>query len=140
MQASQRNTARRNDYSSLSTAVSSYVSNNNGKMPNDQASTASDAKVSKTWLNSTGKDPDGEDYTISVITCPKGTSTNCGASAPTRNGESTSSGTFQAYIIKNAYCSDGAPTYKIGIRNFVIYGYIENGANTNGTYCLQSNA
>ena len=35
MQMSQRNTRRRNDYSALSTMITTFVSNNNGNMPQE---------------------------------------------------------------------------------------------------------
>ena len=124
MQSSQRNTSRRNDYSSLSTMVTSYVGNNNGNMP---------TKIVKTWLNANGTDPDGEDYTeTTVINCTS--SSDCRvSSAPARNSN-------QVYVLTAATCNNGAIAFKKGKRNFVVYGYIENGANTDGTYCLASNA
>lgn len=135
MQSSQRNTQRRNDYSSLSTQVTQFVSNNNGNMP---------TKVVKTWLNSSGKDPDAVNYTeTNVVDCAntsnQETRTVDGVSitkacktpaTPARNSD-------QAYIIKAATCNGRTPQYKQGDRNFAIYGYVESGA-SDSTYCLAS--
>lgn len=126
MQASRRNTQRKNDYASLSTKISEYASANNGALP---------SKIKKTWLNSTGNDPDGESYTeTDVLTFKAGqtNSFNSNTHKPDRN-------TNQVYIITDATCTDGAPSTKTGKRNFVVYGYVEEGTEK-GTYCLASNA
>ena len=140
MQMSQRNTRRKNDYSALSTQITTYVSNNNGSMP-----TAVQAK----WLNSEGKDPDGNTYKSTVKTCTS-TTTNCDVSVCTtantsctnkqisRNAEGSS---YQVMIIKAAECNGAKPKYKNGERNFVVYGYIETvtgSITANDSYCLAS--
>ncbi len=129
MQSAQRNTARRNDYSSLSTMVTSYVGNNNGNMP---------SKIKATWLNANGKDPDDEPYTeTTVVDCTLSTNQTtdkeCSVGDLGRNAN-------QVYVIIGATCTNGTPKFKQGKRNFVVYGYIEDGANTDGTYCSASNA
>ena len=135
MQSSQRNTQRRNDYSSLSTQVTQFVSNNNGKMPTE---------IVRTWLNAGGTDPDGVNYTqTTVVDCAntsnRETRTVDGASianacktpaTPARNSN-------QAYIIKAATCNGRTPIYKQGERNFAILGFVESGTGAS-TYCLAS--
>ena len=118
MQTAQRNSQRRNDYNNLSTQVTDYAVNHNGVYPN---------KISSLWMNYKGTDPDGNPYTETDITedIPS-------ASAIQRNNN-------QVYIIKKATCANGNPTsIDARVKDFVVYGYMEDGHNTHGTYCLQS--
>ncbi len=133
MQMSQRNTRRRNDYSALSTMITTFVSNNNGNMPQK-------TDIKATWLNSEGKDPDGEAYTVGNVAACATTATGEGDSPTYCNG-STNPGrnSKQFYIYTNADCTGSKPKYKKGARNFVIYGYLE--GTTGGEaayYCLAS--
>ena len=115
--------------------VTSYVGNNNGKMP------ATADTIKSTWFNANGEDPDGVKYYAGLKDCANtNTCKNDGSTNPTvvRNGTSTTNP--QAWLLTQATCENGNPTYKQGKRNFVIFGYIEDGANTDGTYCLASNA
>ncbi|MBQ6320739.1 type II secretion system protein [Candidatus Saccharibacteria bacterium] len=132
MQSAQRNTRRRNDYSSLSTMISSYVSNNNGNLPTTD-------KIKATWLNAQGQDPDGEPYkSWVVVDCS--TNKKCEPIPAADNiyaSDKISRNEGQFYLYTSASCVDGTPTFKQGRRNFAIYGYIEDGANTAGTYCLE---
>jgi len=157
MQMSQRNTRRKNDYSALSTQVTTYVSNNNGAMPTDAK------KIQRAWLNSDGTDPDGNYYNIGLVDCPTTSTTAsnaCGVKASsnassnanelsrtstavtTINADNVGTQSHQVYVITSATCSGAQPVYKSGKRNFVIYGYVEtrtSGIDTaNDHYCLAS--
>ena len=117
MQAAQRNTQRRNDYNSLSTQITNYATNHNGGYP---------ATVMSTWFNSQGTDPDGEPYsTTSVVDKP------ATANTPGRNSN-------QAYVYKKAVCDTAGNPATGKNKEFVVWGYVEEGAGTAGTYCLSS--
>jgi len=134
MQMSQRNTRRRNDYSALSTMVTTYVSNNNGTMPNT-------GDIRATWLNSEGKDPDGENYVNwSVSDCAAtATGTGTGSNAFCNGSNNPGRNSTQFYIYRKATCNGAKPIYKAGNRNFVIYGYLEGTTNGDAAYyCLAS--
>ncbi len=75
MQRSQRDTQRRNDYSTLSAAMTSYMTNNNGKLPTANSSNATVLDADK-YVNDTGSDPDGYTYYVGAIVCDKATSTD----------------------------------------------------------------
>lgn len=132
LQRSQRDTQRRNDYSMLSTAVTNYISNNNGrltKLVND--TTSGKELLSKTWINSEGLDPNGRPYYLKAFTYdgwaknsywqPQG-ATDVGS---------------EVYVITGANCNDSdqfgnsVPHKDPAIRAYAVYGYLE-GA---GTYC-----
>ena len=125
MQRSQRDTQRRNDYSSFSSAITTYITNNNGKMPTGATDLTAD------MLNRNGTDPYGNDYQIGFVVCSNGGG-GCTASPKTEPG----SGESHVFLMTNATCDGSTPTYKSGSRNFVIYGAIEN---TPHVYCLASN-
>lgn len=117
LQRNQRDTQRRQDYSNLSSAVTSYTTNNNGKLP---------SSMNATDLNANGQDPQGYDYDIKVVdagtTCTPGLNNN----------------KMIVCVVRKASCgSDGiTPTAKTGAnRAFVVYGYTEGGG---GKYCLAS--
>ena len=121
LQRSQRDTQRRNDYSMLSTAISNYMANNNGKL--DKLSGSLDPK---TYVNKDGKDPDGKDYIVTAVKCPAN-STACNMkSDPAVNN---------VYVVINADCESSmnghpAPRYNSSSRAFAIYGYLESGSKT----------
>ena len=108
MQRAQRDTQRRNDYSTLSANLTMYITNNNGSLP---------ATVAATMVNSQGTDPEGNTYSITVNTTGCQSSSSCSITAPS---------TGQIVVVTNATCSGGKPAYKKGARNFVVYGYMEN--------------
>lgn len=140
MQRSQRDTQRRNDYSALSSNMTAFMTNNNGKLP-------STGKLDPSkYINGTGKDPDGYVYALEVVVCTSGSS-GCNAgniskvtTAATAYGSvsTTKDKSHYVYVMVNADCSGSgsngaeAPAYNNSSRAFAIYGYLESG---NGTYC-----
>ena len=131
MQSAQRNRQRQQDYSNFSTMITTYVGNNNGKMP---AATA----IKKEWFNSTGLDTDGLQYpdgNIKIVACTSASNCKAPSGYPAREKNK------QAVLLTSATCTDGEPAYtKSGPRSFVIYGYYESGNNVDSTYCLASHA
>ena len=137
MQRSQRDTQRRNDYSQLSAAMTSYMTSNNGSLP-----AAGKLDPSK-YINDSGTDPSGFVYALNVIKC---TSTSC-ADTKVKNGTTDSADTaygtktttkgesHYVTVFTNAKCVDGQPAYAKSARAFAVYGYLESG---NGTYCNSS--
>ena len=135
LQRSQRDTQRRNDYSMLSTAVTSYISNNGGKV--SKLANGDNSYRSLTpnkWINADGKDPNGDDYTVIACTFKSwnGGKCNAGAKATPAAG--------RVYIITSANCTgtdsqgNSMPATANGVRKFVIYGYLESG----GFYCQEN--
>ena len=125
MQRSQRDTQRRNDYSALSANMTQYMTNNNGSLPS--ALTSAD---SVKYINTTGNDPDGLPYRLSVKACASG---SCSFSFVNDNMRENGS---QVFVVTNATCENGALAYSKSKRAFAIYGQLETGS---GTYC-QSNS
>jgi len=120
LQASQRDTQRRNDYSALSAAMVAYMTNNNGALPENGS--LDPAK----YINSDGKDPNGDTYALEVVDYAGDYSiyTSVGF------GETT------VYVVKHAGCEDGDLVEKESDRVFAIYGSLENEPYT---YCLSTN-
>ena len=130
LQRSQRDTQRRQDYADLSSAISNYMTNNNGKLPPE----SSGKLKADQYINSTGKTPDGLDYTIKVVET-NDASSNVKEIKPS----STSSDTVKrtVYVYTHANCDGSAagtgysmPKYDSSSRAYAIYGYLES-----GTYC-----
>lgn len=151
LQRSQRDTQRRNDYSMLSTAVTSYITNNGGRI--EKLTKTNDPNTSldtKKWINAEGTDPNGFEYKLYACSYNKwhSSSSVCGQSAnvdttsggPKPSTDPTSNGS-EVFIITFANCngtdSDGnsAPDADAGIRSYVIYGHLEG----SGTYCQDNN-
>ena len=130
LQRNQRDTQRRNDYSMLSSAITSYSSNNGGKIDRLYGTDASGCNtlVAKNFINQEGKDPDGKNYTLVACKADKFS----GHEKPSAgevwvvigaNCEGSASGTGNAY-----------PKKTNSTRAFAIYGYVENGF----SYCSAS--
>lgn len=136
LQRSQRDTQRRNDYSMLSTAVTSYISNNGGKvskLANGDSSYRSLAP--EKWINAEGTDPNGEEYELIACTFNSWNGGKCNA------GAKAAPAAKRVYVITGASCAgtdangNSQPATNKGIRAFVIYGYLESG----GFYCQENN-
>lgn len=137
LQRSQRDTQRRNDYSSLSANMTAYMTNNNGSLPADGVgNTVLGANAAKNYINKDGTDPNGLTYGINVYTC---TSADCpGTADNTTNFKFTAPVTTsatQVRIIKKATCNGGFVKYLNSTRAFAILGQLESG---NGYYCTAS--
>ncbi len=144
MQRNQRDTQRRNDYSALSTSITNYMTNNNGRFPGVCATTQATSPDGRTGIckdttkyinnsdndgNKLAEDPSGNDYILTVV--------NNLANASITTAATTDQGS-KVYVIQGADCSGtgdlgSAPAAKSGSRNFAIYGQLES-----GTYCLAS--
>ena len=149
MQRSQRDTQRRNDFSQFSASMTSYMTNNNGSLPQkftnvaENATDASTADAGK-YINSTGKDPNGMVYQLYVATCANNTS-DSGFCTVTYGGTSagslskivnaTTEAATKLILVKNAGCKDGKVVYKKSNRAFAVFGNLETG---NGSYCSAS--
>ncbi|MDO4526941.1 MAG: type II secretion system protein [Candidatus Saccharibacteria bacterium] len=157
LQRSQRNTQRRNDYSMLSSAITSYMSSNNGKIANllkTGSSTSTKKQLDPVrWVNSTGLDPNGNPYDVIAYstngyTWPtEGSKVEGTSSAPgdTLSGKITVDGTefaagapaSQVFVIIGGNCNgvdsngDPMPKKDKAARSFAIYGFMEGG----GYYC-----
>ena len=136
LQRSQRDTQRRNDYSMLSTAISNFATNNNGKLANLIPSGNTKTLDAKTYINEAGEDPDGHAYVLTAVKCG---STSTTAVCPLTGAPNLSSGKpkeFNVYVVLNADCSKthtngfAAPTYNSSSRAFAIFGYLEGGTQT----------
>lgn len=157
LQRSQRDTQRRNDYSMLSTAVSSYSTNNGGKIyklagatkladatctaaPGYGDTLASGALNPATYINSEGTDPNGYRYQLRACTFDGWNAlSNKTPTGSESVGGSTQNGS-QVYVVIGANCDGSengheAPAKDTSSRAFVIYGYLEGG---NQTYCASS--
>jgi len=142
LQRSQRDTQRRNDYSMLSTAITNYMTNNNGILPKVNATL--DAS---TYINANGTDPNGFAYNIVVTQCSgKGTDAVCavntsGADKMTKltMGSNDNASTV-VFVVRNADCTgidaagNSVPQYNASSRAFAIYGPLE----TTTSYCNAS--
>lgn len=139
MQRNQRDTQRRNDYSALSTSITNYMTNNNGRFPaacdSSAATPGGICKDTTRYINNSdndgnkkAEDPSGNDYVMKVVTTIPSAFTS---------PASTDSGSI-VYIVQGADCSGSGdlgsmPSAKSGSRNFAVYGQLES-----GTYCLAS--
>ena len=141
LQRSQRDTQRRNDYSMLSSAITSFSTSNQGKLyrlagAQSSVSTSSCLAISaRTYINAEGTDPNGQTYQPEACTwagwAEKGNSATEAAKPANR----------KVYVIIGADCTGyDARGYSIPKRNtssraFAIYGYMEGDS---GTYCSAS--
>ena len=137
LQRSQRNTQRRDDYSMLVTAVNSYMASNNGKLYNLVGSpTSTDVKslTPSRWINSTGEDPNGNQYQLKVANWAgwsQGGNDKTGKLPDLVTNDNPGS---PVYIIIKANCGatdgngDPAPKADNSARAFAVYGYLEGGS------------
>ena len=161
LQRSQKDTQRRDDYAMLSTAISNYITNNNGKLTNLGKGGAS--LDPSTYINKEGLDPDGYAYELLVYntdndnTIPTPTNIRTRTEAFCSNGAATTKDacaaaggewteatggdpTSQVFVVVKADCggTDGTraiPQKNTSSRSFAIYGYLEGGTQT---FCSDS--
>lgn len=147
LQRSQRDTQRRNDYSMLSTAVTSYISNNGGKINKLVTRDPNTTLAANKWINADGTDPNGKTYSLVACSFSKWNSGGCGNGSAAGIGSGkwpsgASDQPSQVLIITGANCGNAdsqgnsAPKADSGVRAFVVYGYLESG----GFYCQANNA
>ena len=150
MQRNQHDTQRRNDYSALSTAITNYMTNNNGRFPAKCETTEDAGQISAgdgvcgntlRYINSQDNDgnglsddPSGNNYLLTIQYA-----TDASWTAPEISQTDTNHNS-KVYVIRRADCSgvdaatgEAQPVKVSGTRNFVIYGQLEN-----GTYCAAS--
>lgn len=131
LQASQRDTQRKTDYSTLEAAITSYTSNNRGKLPKtctDSISadgvpardTEGHCQFIATYIKDTWEDPTKGYYNVSIAA----------ATATTTFPATLEAGDVKIYT--SATCDGEKPKYdkKLGNRRYAIYAYLES-----GTFC-----
>ena len=143
LQRSQRDTQRRNDYSMLSTAISNYSTNNNGKLVNILGGDTSKTLAANTYINESGEDPNGHTYRLTAVKCgntgTSSTSTCTNPSGKPQKGDATNGD--QVFVVLNADCTGqdstgyARPKYNSSSRAFAIFGYLEGGSQT---FCSSS--
>ena len=132
LQRSQRDTQRRNDMSRFMSQLSSYQTNNSGKVPANQNAYTKFVTDYLTVGGDTFQDPStGATYVIkgyqvcSTADCPTG------ANAKDVNSVSTQTEMGNIYVYTNATCDGEYPVYSKGDRKIAIRIKLE-GA---GVYC-----
>lgn len=165
LQRSQKDSQRQNDYSLLSSAITSYSSSNGGrlyKLANASSATASgtktyDAIAAARYINKNGDrgtgsgidedkryyaaDPDGREYKLIVETFDKFNSATLPTTTSTGGSYNGGRGETTVYVVLTADCSGtntnggNMPAKVSSSRSFAVYGYVEGGS---GTYCLAS--
>ena len=137
LQRSQRNTQRGDDLSRILTAVNSYQSNNNGKLPfrTDGTNLTIDDQFVARYVDDNCETSDGEEYTScgDQFTDPDGTiygfsyEGNVSSDGTTAEGE-TMDHIFHVYT--NATCGDSEGTVDLGSgdRQVAIVYFMEGGA------------
>ena len=131
MQRSQRDTARRNDYAAFSANITSYISNNNGRLPKHGANLVADK-----YVNAEGKDTSGLGYRITVVDLnTSGTSVT-----PLQPLDKDTATQVDIYLYEAADCTGDSPTgtampkKNSSSRAFAVYAQLET-----GTYCQENN-
>ncbi len=115
LQRSQRNTQRRDDYSMLSTTITNFMSNNGGQISKLKGISKDTLKK---WVNDSGKDPNGNDYNVTVY---EKYSDDINAPDDT-----------EVFIVIGANCNgtneetgNSKPAADTSKKAFAIYGYME---------------
>lgn len=129
MQRSQRDTQRRQDYAALSSNITNFTTNNNGRLPT--ASTDLDASV---YINTSGEDPSGSAYDLAVValSSAKDAITEL---TPMTNGSSPEVRVYthadcEGTATSSSIAGSAKPKYNSSSRAFAIYAQLET-----GTYC-----
>ena len=131
LQAAQRDTQRKNDYATLESAITSYTSNNRGKLPPDcqdqinsttgepNRDTDAHCKFIATYIKDSWADPQKGYYEVKVT-----------ATLPSQPQGGANSG--KVYIVKSAKCNGETAVIDttLGNRRYAIWAFLES-----GTYC-----
>lgn len=164
LQRSQKDSQRQNDYSLLSSAITSYSSSNGGRLYKLAGATSATGSATKTYdavqaaryINKNGDrgtgsgitdanryyavDPDGREYNLVVSTFDKFTA-DLATTASTGGTYNGGRGTTTVYVVLTADCSGtnanggNKPAKVASSRSFAVYGFMEGGS---GSYCLAS--
>ncbi|MBO7657351.1 hypothetical protein J6S55_01780 [Candidatus Saccharibacteria bacterium] len=132
IKAEVRDTQRRDDYSMLVTALNSYLVNNRGTF-DDMVNEDNDPRIltASRWINSDGKDPNGNLYDLKAYTYETWSNTD---KIPVDDNGS------QVFVIIHANChgtdsnGDPMPAEDASKRAFAVYGYLE----SDGYFCQAS--
>ena len=135
MQRSQRDTQRRQDYAALSSNITNFITNNNGKLPAEAKTGGNIVFDAKKYINTDGTDPRGIVYEL------KATDLNVNGTSVTELNalDSATYTKVQVFIYSHADCTgttaDGRakPNKNTRGRQFAVYGQLET-----GTYCQDS--
>ncbi len=118
--SSQRDVERRKDYSTLSANITSYMTNNNGNLPDN-------GQLDPTrFINVSGEDPEGNTYVLEVIDYAAGDYPSVYVGF---------SDTY-VYVVKHASCDGDYIKMNESNYSFVVYGALEDDPYT---FCLSSN-
>ncbi|MDO4611895.1 MAG: type II secretion system protein [Candidatus Saccharibacteria bacterium] len=123
LQRSQRDTQRRDDMARLATAITTYQTNNNNKLPSNWGDF-----IGKylTVNGDTFTDPSGPNYSITSGEAANSHNADNPASKDLTNFEAG-----KVYVWTNAKCNDEDVIYSQGSRDYAIYFKMEGG----GAYC-----
>ena len=158
LQRSQRDTGRREDIMNLISEVKKYQSSNRGALPGS-AEAGSDTIVNVAWSEALGSstgsnntwrgfyrdylgekfvDPDGENYSLSVMKCGMKTDEQCSETSNTRvkaalEGlyEAAFPNEYKIYIVLQAKCDGNRPVGSSNPRNLTALYRLEG----SGVYC-----
>jgi prepilin-type N-terminal cleavage/methylation domain-containing protein len=143
LQRSARNTSRKNDAGNLASAISNFVSNNNGAAPGMETGTYVATTCTNTDMPSILKGVKLGYYTTSNIFCSSQVGVNptvCGAvgnSCGTASSSPTEVGTEDIIYVPGATCSGNAATSQgASSRSYALVYAVESGSNTLTEQCI----
>ncbi|MBQ7202103.1 type II secretion system protein [Candidatus Saccharibacteria bacterium] len=162
LQRSQRDTSRREDILNFVSEVKKYMISNRGPLPGSGDTIDNNTIVNVTWndtlAGSTGGnnkwsgfyrdylgekfvDPDGENYSLSVMRCGMGTDEQCSETTQPRVSaaleglyEAAFPNEYKIYVILQAKCDGNNPVGSSNSRNIAVLYRLE-GA---GVYCANT--
>ena len=138
MQRNQRDRQRTQDYSSLSSNITSYITNNSGNLPKDCTDSTTTAgticQSPEKYINTKGVDQQGNPYKLNIKTCK----TNENGNPCTTPIEELAAGytEVKVYVVKQAKCVEdiqGKAEPVTSKRAFAVIGQLET-----GVFCLSS--
>ena len=140
MQRNQRDRQKTQDYSALSSNITSYLTNNNGNLPRDckdsETTSGTICKSPEKYINTKGEDQQGMPYKLNVVTC---SSTDSGVANPCTKAIEELDADYteiKVYVVKGAKCIEdiqGKTEAVASKRAFAIVGQLET-----GVFCLSS--
>lgn len=119
--ADARDIARRNDYATLATNITLYMTNNNGAFP------AIGTLDATKYINTTGTDPSGYPYHLEVVDYADEYEMSWGVNLD--------EGSTNVYVVLHATCEDGELADIEGAHAFAVAGSLEG----ESYYCLANN-
>ncbi len=124
LQAAQRNTQRREDMSKLNSAIVQFQANNNGKIPNQNATYigVNQGNFVSRYIVGDFVDPDGEDYNVEFVDQSIGDANSHADNAHTM------------VVVNRAYCDGENAAAARNVRDYAILYKLEN----SGVYCIDN--